>query len=396
MPATLDWIDEITPDSLDADPYPAYARLRDEAPIAWLPWADAWLVTSWETCAAVGTDAENFVGASNHPTLDRIFGRPNILTSRGDEHLDLRASVDPPLRPRAVKTYIDDLVRPYARERVAALAGHGRAELMSEFFEPVSVRGLGDLLGLGVDDDTLRHWFHELNVGISSSELDPAKLARADAAAAEIDARLVPLLERLVREPDGSMLSHMVHGGRDEGTARVPDHVMPSLKVILLGGMQEPGHAAGSTLLGLLGRPDQLARVAADPKLVPTAVTEGLRWIAPIGWTERQAARDIEVGGVQLSEGDVVEVVVASANRDPARYDDPDAFDLDRSRGSHMAFGNGAHICSGHFFSRQLERIALEELLPALPGLRLDPDREPIVTGFAFRAPKELHVRWDA
>jgi cytochrome P450 len=396
MPATLDWIDEITPDLLDADPYPAYARLRDEAPIAWLPWADAWLVTTWEACSAIGTDPENFVGASNHPTLDRIFGRPNILTSRGDEHRDLRESVDPPLRPRAVTTYIDDLVRPFARERAAALAGRGEAELMGEFFEPVSVRGLGDLLGLGVDDATLRHWFHELNVGISSSELDPAKLARADAVAAEIDARLVPLLERLVREPDDSMLAHMVHGGRPEGAPRVPDHVMPSLKVILLGGMQEPGHAAGSTLLGLLGRPDQLARVAAEPKLVSTAVTEGLRWIAPIGWTERQAARDIEVGGVQLSEGDVIEVVVASANRDPVRYDDPDAFDLDRARGSHMAFGNGAHICSGHFFSRQLERIALEELLPVLPGLRPDPGHEPVVTGFAFRAPKKLHVVWDA
>jgi len=393
MPATVDWIEEITPDSLDADPYPAYARLREEAPVAWLPWADAWLVTRWEECWTAGTDTERFVSAANHPTLNRVFGAPNVLTSSGDEHRDLRDSVDPPLRPRAVNRYIDDLVRPIVRERLAALEGRGEAELMGEFFEPVSVRGLGELLGLGVDDDTLRRWFHELNVGISNSELDPAKLAHADAVTAEIGARIEPLLERLVCAPDDSMLSHMVHGGR---APRTPAQVLPSLKVILLGGMQEPGHAAGSTMLGLLGRPDQLARVAADTALVPTAVTEGLRWIAPIGWTERQAADDVELGGMALAAGDVVEIVLSSANRDPARFERPDEYDIDRSRQSHMSFGNGEHFCSGHFFSRQLERIALEELLPALPGVRLDPDREPVVTGFAFRAPKQLYVRWDA
>ncbi len=396
MPTTVDWIEEITPERLDADPYPVYARLREEAPVAWVPWADAWLVTRWDDCVTVGTDPDRFTAATNHPTLNRIFGEPNVLTTRGDEHRDLRDGVDPPLRPRAVNTSIDDLVRPVVRERVAALAGRGEAELMAEVLEPVSVRGLGELLGLGVDDDTLRHWFHELNVGISSSELDPAKLARADAVTAQIEERLVPLLERLVREPDDSMLSHMLHGGREAGDPRTPEQVMPSLKVILLGGMQEPGHAAGSTLLGLLGRPEQLARVAADPALVPTAINEGLRWIAPIGWTERQAACDVELGGVEIAAGDVVEVVLAAANRDPARFPHPDAYDLDRPRQSHMSFGNGEHFCSGHYFSRQLERIALEELLPALPGLRLDPDRPPVVTGFAFRAPKQLHVRWDA
>ncbi|UGS37308.1 cytochrome P450 [Capillimicrobium parvum] len=397
MRSTVNWIDDITPDSLHADPYPAYARLRDEAPVAWLPWANAWLVTRWDECWTAGTDTDRFASAANHPTLNRVFGEPNILATSGDEHRDLRDGVDPLLRPRAVNGYIDDLVRPVALERLSALEGRGEAELMSEFFEPVSVRGLGDLLGLGVDDDTLRRWFHELNVGISSSELDPAKLARADAVTTEIEERIVPLLERLTREPDESMLSHMLHGGRPEGDPRTPAQVLPSLKVILLGGMQEPGHAAGSTMLGLLGRSDdQLARVAADVSLVPTAVTEGLRWIAPIGWTERQAACDLELDGVSIPEGDVVEIVLSSANRDPARFERPDEFDIDRPRQSHMSFGNGEHFCSGHYFSRQLERIALEELLPALPGLRLDPDREPVVTGFAFRAPKQLYVRWDA
>jgi aromatic O-demethylase, cytochrome P450 subunit len=388
------WIAELSPEQLDVDPYPAYARLRDQAPVAWVPWAQLWFVSRWADCMAIESDREAFRGATNHPTLERVFGAPNVLTAVDPEHADLRAAIDPPLRPRAVNTYIDELVRPIARRYADRIAGREQTEIMSEYFEPVSVEALGALLGLGVDADTLRRWFADLNVGVSNVESNPAKFAVADAVTAEIEAVLEPLIDRLGREGDGSMLSHMLHGGRD-GTPRSAAAVYPSLKVILLGGMQEPGHAAGSTLLGLFTRPDQLARVVADPSLVPVAVNEGLRWIAPIGAVERQATQGVTVAGQRIAAGDIVEVVLASANRDERRYERPDEYDMDRPRQQHMAFGSGAHVCSGHYFSRQFERIALEEALRAFPRLRRDEAREPVVRGWAFRAPKELHVLWD-
>ena len=389
------WVAELTPDELDEDPYPAWARMRAEAPVCWVPWAELWFITRWDDCLAVGTDTETFRGAKDHPTLERVFGAPNVLTAVDPEHRDLREAVDPLLRPRAVNGYIEELARPIVRRHLDALRAHGEAELMAGFFEPVSVEALGELMGLGVDADTLRRWFHGLNVGISNVESDAAKFSVADAITAEIEQRLDPVLERLAHEPEDSMLSHMLHGGRD-GAPRTAADIYPSLKVILLGGMQEPGHAAGSTLLGLFTRPDQLARVAADPALVPTAVTEGLRWIAPIGAVERQATRDTVVAGEAIAAGDIVEIILGSANRDERRFERPDEYDIDRPRQSHMAFGNGEHFCSGHYFSRQLERIALAELLSALPGLRRHPDRDPVVRGWTFRAPKQLHAVWDA
>lgn len=387
---------DFTPEELDHDPYPHYARLRAEAPVAWAAWGGVWFVTRWDACLQVGTDGDAFRGAERHPTLNRVFGTPNVLTAIDPEHRDLREAVDPRLRPRQVNGYIDDLVRPLARARLAELAPRGASELMGELLEPVSVRALGELLGLGVDDDTLRRWFHELNVGVSNVEANPAEFVGADAVTREIEERLDPVLDRLEGRPDDSMLSHMLHGGRPEGDPRDRAHIYPSLKVILLGGMQEPGHAVGSTLLGLLGRPEQYERVVQDPSLAPHAVTEGLRWIAPIGTVERQATRDVEVEGTLIREGDIVLAVIASANRDERRFERGDRYDLDRERRSHMAFGKGAHFCSGHFFSRQLERIVLEEVVSALPGLHLDPERPAVVRGWAFRAPRELHVRWDA
>jgi cytochrome P450 len=92
----------------------------------------------------------------------------------------------------------------------------------------------------------------------------------------------------------------------------------------------------------------------------------------------------------------VVELVLASANRDEQRYDNPDRFDIERPVLPHQAFGNGAHFCSGHFFSRHVERIMLEELLPAAPNVRLDPSRRASSSGWIFRGPKTLPVLFGA
>ncbi|GAA4352119.1 cytochrome P450/oxidoreductase [Angustibacter luteus] len=392
------FLTEITLEQLEDDPYPTYARLRREAPVAWIPAAGVWFATRFEECAEIGTGKHGFAGATSHPTLQRVFGAPNVLTSGGEEHADLRRGVDPPLQPGPVHQMIDALVRPVAKHYLAELAGRTEAELMSAYFEPVSVEALRQVMGLEglVDAATLRRWFADLNLGVSNFGLDPESFAVADRASAEIESVVRPHLEHLRRHPDHSMLSHMIWTGREDGEPRSLELILPSLKVILLGGMQEPGHAAGSTLHGLFSRPDQLALTYADPEAyIPLAVHEGLRWIAPIGAVERQASADVTIAGVQIPAGDIVMTILGSANRDETRFDDPDVFDLDRSSRTHQAFGNGEHFCAGHFFARQVQRIMFEELLAALPGLRADPRQPERVTGWVFRAPKSLPVQWD-
>ncbi len=148
---------------------------------------------------------------------------------------------------------------------------------------------------------------------------------------------------------------------------------MPSLKVILLGGMQEPGHGAGSVLFGLLSHPDALDEVRADPDgLLAAAVDEGMRWIAPIGTQGRRTTGPVELGGVELPADAPVAAVVASANRDERRFPDPDRFDIHRDRKRLATFGFGRHFCSGHAFAKAQERIVLRELLRRHPKLGLD------------------------
>ena len=378
-------------EQLEDDPYPFYARLRREAPVAWVPAARRWLVTRWDDCARAGTDAETF--APSPGGTDAYFGTPNILTLTGAPHRALRHGIDPPFRPRAVRATLEAFARPVAARYVAAVRERGAADATTEILERISVRVVGDVLGLrDVDDATLQRWFHGLSEGLVAQGREGG--GERPAAMDEVDAYVREAIERLTAAPDDSGLSHMVHTGSDR--PRTFDELIGSLRVIVLGGLQEPGHGAANSLHGLLGDPAALARARHDPAAVALAVHEGLRWLAPFGLTDRCALGDVELGGAVIPAGAEVGLVLASANHDERRYERPEAFDLDRPQLPHAAFGHGAHFCSGHAISRELERIALEELLAGLPNLRADPDRPPVVRGFTIRAARQLPIIWDA
>ena len=383
----------ITVEQLDEDPYPLYARLRRDEPVAWVPAVNLWLVTRADDVEYVTTHPELFRARVDGSPLDRSFGGPTILTVDGEQHLDLRRSLDAKYKPREVASYIDGLVRPIAQSALDALLARPerRADLMAAYFEPISVLSLGAVLGLGhLSADRLQEWFHGLAMGAINFENDPVKQQINDETATRIDEELRPLMERLQQEPDGSTIASMLTVGR----LRAIEEVLPSLKVIILGGMQEPGHGAGSCLFGLLTDADQLALVRAEPERWDDAVHEGLRWVAPIGTQTRQATEDVVVSGTTIPAGGAVGAVVASACRDEREFDEPDRFDIRRPRKANAAFGYGPHFCAGHAFARDQERIALEMLVSAMPDLALDPEYKVTMRGWEFRAPAELRVTW--
>jgi len=387
----------ITVEDLESDPYPIYERLRREAPVAWVPAVNLWLATSASAVEMVTTRTDLFSAVVDGSPLDLSFGGPTILTVDGDEHLDKRKSLDTKYRPRAVEHYIDELVQPIADEYLAKVLAHedSRAELVVEYFEPISVLSLGAVLGLGhLSAETLQEWFHGLAMGAINFERDPEKQAINDATARAIDAELRPYMEELRHHPDDSTIAHMLTTGRPEGQPRTVDEVLPSLKVIILGGMQEPGHGAASCLYGLLQDRPQWDLLLEHPELWDDAVHEGLRWVAPIGTQTRQAREDVDVDGITVPAGAPVGAVVASACHDESLFDRPAVFDVRRPRRPNAAFGFGPHFCAGHAFARGQERIALQTLAEALPTLELDVEHPTRLRGWEFRAPESLHVRW--
>ena len=403
MTSTQSFIDEITIEELETDPYPFYERLRKEAPVAFVPALGMYIVSTKELCADIAKDAENWPAVIS-AAGGRTFGPGALLNTNGDEHRKLRDMVEPHLQPSAVDKYIDNLVRPFARQRLAEIENDGSADIVAAYCEPVSVRALGDLLGLDdVSTDKLREWFHKLSVSFTNAAVDengefanPDGFIPGDEAKAEIIAHVDPKIDKWIKEPDHTAISHWLHDGMPEGQTRSRDVIYPNLYVFLLGAMQEPGHAMATTLAGLFTKPEQLERVVDDPALIPRAVSEGMRWVAPI-WSAvvKRAAHEVEVGGVTLPEGSIVMLSYGSANQDENAYNAPTEFDIDRALLPNMTFGGGKHACAGTYFANSVIRIGLEELLEAIPNLERDEAHEVDFWGWGFRGPKQLFVKWE-
>jgi cytochrome P450 len=384
---------EISVAELEADPYPIYAQLRAERPVCYVESVGLWLVTRWQDVQHVDKSPEVFSGETEPSTLNRTFGK-NLLGSEGAYHERIRSIIYPWFRVGAIGDYPDNVIAPIANELVDSLLDRGGADLVSEFAEPLSARVLKRALGLEfVDEPTLRRWFVELATGAANFEGDPEKQAIADAASAEVNETLAPVIDRLSGSPDDTLLSSMVNTEVD-GERLTREEIQSNLKVMIVGGLQATTDLIALSLWAILSHPDQLAAVREDPKLVDPAIEEAARWHSPVGTSTRQTTRDTEIGGVKLEQGALVAAVLASANRDERNWTDPDRYDIRRREGGHLAFATGPHLCIGARLARYQARVAWRVLLERLPNLRLDADRQIEISGWEFRSPHHLHVHW--
>lgn len=394
-----EWLSSLTMDDLTYNSEFVFTRLRTEAPLAWIPVMGAWMATSWDVCQAIANDAETFHGGTS-PIHERVFGSPHILGAEGDVHADLRLAIGAPVSPRAFRGQIEERVRPIARSYIDQLRQGAKAELMADYFEPISVRSVADAYGFhDVDATTLRRWFHGLASGTVNAAIEPdgtfsnpEGFDAADVARSEIYEYLTRVDERnngTAKHP----ITDLLEAGRSPENPRSIEELLPSLLVVLLGGLQEPGHACGNTFLGLMSNDEQLRRVIANPSLLPKAIVEGLRWLSPLySGASRIPSRDVHFAGQELHKGDTVWLTYGSANHDIKEFDAPDKFDIDRASHAHLAFGLGRHSCAGSAFSPQIVRVALEELFSAFPEIRLDPEAEVNITGWMFRGAAEIHA----
>jgi cytochrome P450 len=392
MSATRTFGETVTLEELERDPYPIYARLRDEEPVSWVPAVQLWLVTRYDDVRFVDHSPELFTAATDPSTLNRTMG-VNMLGSEGPDQQRIRRVLEPPFRPRDVEDRTQGMIPTLAHELIEGFEARGGCDLFTEFADPMSVRSLRFMLGLDeVPWEDLLAWNQGLMPGLANFEGDPEKQAPADRASAELGDAIERVLDRVEREPDGSVLSWMAQRHGDDAMSR--EEIVANTKLMLSGGLQEPRDLIALTMHALGTHPEQLEEVRADPKLVKPAVEETLRWAGPVGTSTRQTTRDTELAGVELPEGALVGAVLSSANRDPRRYADPDRFDLHRKEGAHLAFAAGTHFCLGAWFGRHLARVSLGILLERLPNLRLDPERPVTLRGWEFRAPDSTWVRW--
>jgi cytochrome P450 len=200
-----------------------------------------------------------------------------------------------------------------------------------------------------------------------------------------------PLLEAAGTGPGAGLFGTLVHAADRLADAEILSNAL----IILFGGIETTDAMMSNAIWALLTHPEQRARVTADPALRANAIEESLRWEPAVQSCTRFATRDVVLEGVEIRAGQTVQCMLSGANRDPAHFLDPDRFDVTRpNAGDHLAFGIGRHLCLGTHLARLETRVAVDLMLDSLPTVRLDPDHPARPTGYEFRKPPTLRVRF--
>ena len=349
----------------------------------------------WESVDAVLRDAETFSSSWYEPSLAPVVGR-SVIQLDDREHRRARSLVLPAFSRREMERWQARLVRPLVDEILdGVLARGGPIDLYSELCAVVPVFTIARSLGIPAAEVPR---FHELAISAVAVVGEMAERMRASQEIADTLVRLVA--ERRAR-PGDDLLSWLcsVEALDPEDGARhrlSESEVLTFARLLLPAGAGTTYRGLGLMLLALL-ETGQLELLRRDPSRIDAAIEEALRWEQPLTAVGRIARRDARLAGVAIPKGSAVHACLAAANHDPARWEDPERFDLTRAPRAHASFGSGPHLCAGIQLARMEMRTVLAALLERVPGLRLDPAApRPTVTGLLFRMPTALPVLTDA
>jgi cytochrome P450 len=346
----------------------------------------SWMVTHHDDVVDVLKDEVHFSSRALHEANSfPVMGR-NVMGMEGEEHRVNKALVSGPFRREAVRRYIEPVLRPLCHQLIDGFAGRGEADLVAEFTKGFPLAVICRLLGLPVSDEAN---FQRYAMALIAFAFVPEEALDA---AAKFNVYLGPLLEQRRAHPGDDLLSQLAVG--ELGDARLTDEeVMTFVRVIFATGTDTTYNAVGSLIHALLTHPETVEPVRQDASARAAAIEELVRWNGPVGVLPRICPADVDLLGQPVPAGSTVLVGLASANRDPAVFDRPDDFDIERDLSGHIAFGFGQHFCLGAWLARAEMDVAIEVLLERLPGLKLT--EEPRFIGAVLRGPDRLPVTFD-
>jgi pimeloyl-[acyl-carrier protein] synthase len=395
------------------DPYPIFARLREASPVHWVERWGCWLLTRAEDIETTIRDTRRFSSANRVTrVIERMPGwetgafaalHENFAVGMAQtdppDHTRVRGLVSSAFTPRRVENLrarVTELVDGYLDRNLPT----GRIELVADLAHPLPAVVIAEMAGFPVADRArFRDWTYRINAFFfQSGAADPVAAADADAAVREARAWIHDLLEERRAHPTDDLLSALVAADIEGG--RLSEAELLSTAITLfLGGHDTTTQLIALGMSALVRHPDQLDRLRARPELVSAAVEEMLRYDAPFQMNLRYVTEDVVLGGETIRSGDLVRQALGAGNRDPARFDDPDIFRIERPAARHLGFGLGHHFCPGAPLARLQAQIAVGTMVRRLPGLRLDPDRDPgpdVRSDVTSRGLRSLHLAFDS
>ncbi|KIF71088.1 cytochrome P450 [Streptomyces sp. AcH 505] len=392
--ATIE-VRELGPD-FTADPYPYYAKLRELGPVHQMRNPDGWrwwLVVGYAEARAALADPR----LGKRPQVaggEELLMGPHVLISDPPDHTRLRKLITREFTARRVES-LRPRVQQITDELLDAMGPAGHGDLVDALAFPLPITVICELLGVPRSDrDTFRGWTNEI--------VAPTSVESSTAAAYALRDYLDELIEdKRCSGPADDLLSALLRTSAADDDRLSAAELRAMAFILLIAGHETTVNLISNGVRALLDHPDQLKALRADFTLLEPAIEEMLRYEGPVeNATNRYTREPVAYGETVIPAGEMVLVGLASADRDPARFPEPDTFDIRRAaKGGaqgHLAFGHGLHFCLGAPLARLEGAVVLRSLLERFPGLALDPSPEPYewLPGLLIRGVRRLPVRW--
>lgn len=401
--SAIDWRPE-DPATL-ADPYPLFARMRDEDPCHWSPRLKSWVLTRYEDVRGVLLDRDRLSSDRLRPFFASLPGPEAARIGDIVRYLSLwMVFKDPPdhtrLRRLAGKVFhVKSMhgMRPQV-ESISAwlidrIGDRREFDFIAEYAGPLPCLVIMAMLGVPREElARVKRMSDDMALFIGSSRTSPQKYDTAEAATREMAAFFLELIQERRGAPRPDLLSELVHL-RDGEDRLTEDELVAMCILLLFAGHETTTNHIANGLLALMRFPDQMERLRADPSLANQAVEELLRFDGPSGAQVRLVEEPYELHGRTMAPGQRMFLMLNAANRDPRAYTDPDRVDIERDEAPHLAFGWGMHICLGFPLARTEGQVAFPALLARFRSIEPATDGTTWINSLVFRGMHALPVR---
>jgi pimeloyl-[acyl-carrier protein] synthase len=379
-----------------ANPYPFYKPLYAGPPRLIDLYGPTLLVARHADVAAVWCDPVRFSSAQApgpRPNNRSMFGGPVILLLDPPAHTRLRRLVSQLFTPRRVREGLAAAVDSITRRLLDQAAKQGEFDAVTELADPLPTMVIAHVLGFPIDDHRiLKEWSDLLLDGLNTPpDRDfPASYHKA------LDARdsyLNDIMEQRRRHPQDDLIS-MLLAAHEAGDKLSATEVIGFINLLLLAGNETTTNLISSALLHVLRHPSQHQLLRDNPQMAAAAIEESLRYDCPVQALGRTVHEELDFAGVRVPARTRVYVLAGASGRDPAKFEDPDTFDITRESNEHLAFGLGIHFCLGAALARQEGTTALRMSIERFPHLRMaDPGAALSYKGsFETRGLRELRL----
>lgn len=387
-----------------ADPYPRLAAARADAPVFYAAGLDMWVVSRYADVEVIFTDPATFSAAiAQDPMFPLAEEARTTLREGGFRAGATMSNCDPPkhtrIRRHNLRAFsarrtaaLEPRVRAKAEELVAAMLAKPRFDVVTDLTYPLPAYMIFTLIGFPAEDtELLKSWCGN-RMAFSWGRPSVAEQVEIAGNMARYWRYCEAFVAERLAAPVDDFTSDHVRVHLDDPDALAVDEIVGVIYGLSFAGHETTTNLTTNAVRRLLEDREQWAAVCADPSLVPGAVEEVLRYDTSVVAWRRVTARPVAIGGVEVPAGAKLLLVLAAADRDPARFPDPDTFDVRRvDAARHLAFGKGIHFCLGAPLARMEVRIVLELLAREAPDLELVPDQElTFPPNVAFRGPRRL------